>query len=72
MRKILAIQPQYRSPWLSGRASALASGGRGFEFRPRHTKGVKMVPVDTSLGAQYYKASTGVSSPNKYRTTYMI
>ena len=30
-----------RSPWLSGRASASGSGGRGFESRPRHTKGVK-------------------------------
>ena len=28
-----------------------------------------MVPVATLLGAQYYKASTGSSSPNKYRTT---
>ena len=36
---------------------------------PRHTKGVKMVPVATLLGAQHYKASTGFSSPNKYRTT---
>ena len=27
--------------WLSGRASALGSGGRGFEPLPRHTKGVK-------------------------------
>ena len=32
-------------------------------------KGLKMVPVATLLGAQYYKASTGFSSPNKYRTT---
>ena len=38
-------------------------------LRPRRTKGVKMVPVATFLGAQYYKASTGFSSPNKYRTT---
>ena len=30
-----------RSRWLSGRASASGSGGRGFEPRPRHTKGVK-------------------------------
>ena len=58
-----------RSPWLSGRASASGSGGRGFESRPRHTKGVKMVPVATFLGAQYNKASTGFSSPHKYRTT---
>ena len=28
-----------------------------------------MVPVATLLGAQHYKASTGFSSPNKYRTT---
>ena len=30
-----------KSRWLSGRASASGSGGRGFEPRPRHTKGVK-------------------------------
>ena len=30
-----------RSRWLSGRASASGSGGRGFDPRPRHTKGVK-------------------------------
>ena len=30
-----------RSRWLSGRASASKSGGRGFDPRPRHTKGVK-------------------------------
>ena len=29
------------SRWLSGRASASGSGGRGFDPRPRHTKGVK-------------------------------
>ena len=28
-----------------------------------------MVPEATLLGAQYYKVSTGFSSPNKYRTT---
>ena len=28
-----------------------------------------MVPVATLLGAQYYKASTGFSSPNKNCTT---
>ena len=28
-----------------------------------------MVPVATLLGAQHYKASTGFSSPNTYRTT---
>ena len=51
----------HRSLWLSGRASASGSGGRGFESRPRHTKGVKMVPVATLLGAQHYKTSTGFS-----------
>ena len=34
-------------------------------------KALKMVPVATLLGAQHYKASTGFSSPNKYRTTNM-
>ena len=46
----------------SGRASAPGSGSRGFDTRPRNTKGVKMVPVATLLGAQHYKASTGFSS----------
>ena len=32
-------------------------------------KAFKMVPVATLLGAKHYKASTGFSSPNKYRTT---
>ena len=32
-------------------------------------KALKMVPVATLLGAQYFKASTGFSSPNRYRTT---
>ena len=32
-------------------------------------KALKMVPVATLLGAEHYKASTGFSSPNKYRTT---
>ena len=45
------------------------SGGRRFESRPHKTKGVKMVPAATMLGAQHYKASTGFSSSNKYRTT---
>ena len=31
-------------------------------------KALKMVPVDTLFGAQHYKASTGFSSLNKYRT----
>ena len=31
-------------------------------------KALKMVPVATLLGAQHYMASTGFSSPNKYRT----
>ena len=39
--------------WFSGRASASEAGGRGFESRPRHTKGVKMAPVATLLGAQH-------------------
>ena len=34
-------------------------------------KPLKMVPVATLLGAQHYKASTGLSSPDKYRTTYI-
>ena len=42
---------------------------RGFEFRLRHIKALKMVLVATLLGAQRYKASTGFSSPNKYHTT---
>ena len=39
---------------------------------PGHTipKALNMVPVATLLGVQHYKASTGFSSPNKYRTTY--
>ena len=32
-------------------------------------KALKMVPVATLLGAQHNKASTGFSSPTKYRTT---
>ena len=32
-------------------------------------KALKLVPVATLLGAQHYKASTGFSSPNNYRTT---
>ena len=32
-------------------------------------KALKMVPVATLHGAQHYKASTGLSSPNTYRTT---
>ena len=27
----------------AGKASTFGAGGRGFEFRPHHTKGVKMV-----------------------------
>ena len=45
----------------SGRASALGAGSRGFDTRPRHSKGVKMVSVATLLGAQHYEASTGPS-----------
>ena len=33
--------------------------GLKIESWPCHTKGVKMVPVATLLGAQHYKASTG-------------
>ena len=57
------------SRWLSGRESASRSGGRGFESRLRHTKGVKMVPVATLLGVQHYKARNGFSSTNTYHTT---
>ena len=32
-------------------------------------KALKMVPVATLLCAQHYKANTGFSCPNKYRTT---
>ena len=32
-------------------------------------KALKMVPVATLFGAQHFKASTGFSSPKKYRTT---
>ena len=32
-------------------------------------KALKMVPVAALLGAQHYKASTGFSSTNTYRTT---
>ena len=32
-------------------------------------KAFKMVPVATLLGGHHYKASTGFSSPNTYRTT---
>ena len=52
-----------------GRASASGPGGRGFDTWPRHTKGIKMVPVATLLGAQHYKTITGFSSPNIYCTT---
>ena len=34
-------------------------------------KALKMEPVASLLGVQHYKASTGFSSPNKYRTTYL-
>ena len=33
------------------------------------SKTLEMVPVATLLVAQHYKACTGFSSPNKYRTT---
>ena len=53
-----------QSRWLSGRASASGSGGRGFESWPAIPKALKLVSVATLLGAQHYKASTGLSSPN--------
>ena len=40
----------------NGRVSASGAGGRGFDPGPHHTKGVKVVPVATLLGAQHYKA----------------
>ena len=43
----------------NGRPFASGVGCRGFNTWPRHTKGVKMVPVATLLGAQHYLASTG-------------
>ena len=55
-------------PYPNPRGSVVEHPGHGFESRPRHTKGDKMVPVATLFGAQYYKASTGFSS-NKYHTT---
>ena len=54
----------------SGRASASCAVGQDgcrIDTWPRHTKDViKMVPVATLLGAQYYKASTGFSSLTKH------
>ena len=41
LQKLSFYFGRIRSRWLSGRASASGSGGRGFESRPRHTKGVK-------------------------------
>ena len=46
--------------------SASGSGGCGFKSRPHHTK---KVLVASLLSAQHYKASTGFSSLNTYRTT---
>ena len=46
----------------SGRASASGAGGRRFETRPRHTKGVKNGTTGyLAWRAQHYKASTGFS-----------
>ena len=59
----------YRSLWLSDRASASGLGGRGFESGRAIPKALKMVPVATFLDAQHYKARTGFRSPNKHRTT---
>ena len=39
----------------------------GSILHPRHTEGVKTVPVATLLGVQHYKACTGFSQ--KYGTT---
>ena len=36
-----------------GKASASGSGGRGFESRPHHTKGVKNGTSGYLLGSQY-------------------
>ena len=51
----------------SGRASALGSGGRGFDTRLGYTKGIKKGTSGyLASGAQHYKASTGFSSSNIY------
>ena len=42
---------RWLSVQLSGRASTSGAGGCGFGSLPRHTKGVKKVPVSTLLGA---------------------
>ena len=49
---------------LRGREVVGSNPGRAI---PKKLK--KLVQVAALLGAQYYKASTGFSSPNKYRTT---
>ena len=61
LNKVITYLLTYRSRWLSGSASASGAGDRGFESRPRHTKGVKMAQVATLLGAKHYKASNGFS-----------
>ena len=48
-------------------SSASGAGGRWFDSRPCHSKGIEMAPVATSLGAQHYKARNGFSSLNKNR-----
>ena len=52
--------------WLNGRTHASGSGFVGSNSGRAIPKALKMVPVVTLLGAQYYKASTGFTSPNKY------
>ena len=43
-------------------SSGSEAGGRRFETWPHHTKGVKIVPVATLLGAQHYQTITDFSS----------
>ena len=45
------------------RAPVSGAGGRGFDPGPHHTKGVKMIPLATLLGAQFYKVNTDFSAP---------
>ena len=58
--KNFRVPPPSTSPnSSSGRASTSGAGVRGFDTRSRHTKGIKMIPVATLLGAQHYNVSTG-------------
>ena len=43
-----------------------------FESWPRYTKGIKNGTSGCLACAQLYKASTGISSPNKYRITNIL